>query len=358
MGKFNRGKIMIPGLDEVGPDTVIENQTERGKGLGSGLLSNVSQLEKTGLEKSMFVRFDELVTNPKNKMSISELKVKELADSIKNVGLLDPLGVIQLPDGRWQIFSGETRYRAISLLREQHEWNADDLVEVKPKYLDEILPELEDDTKEMYLLLSGNVNRDKTDADRAFEIQAWKKIIEDCRKRGIKIFHAQGQEDDDEGIQIAGRKTRDIIAQQTGMSRGLVGQYEQVENNGSEALKEALLNNQIPVHLAAGVSKMPKPEQEELVQETLKEKGESDRIEKADIEKYAAEKEKKDVSWKKIDAEQIRTDLINPIKKLSDFEKKLSESKNISVSEKEYKILQKKLSELDNILDKLLYGLR
>ena len=43
MGKFNRGKIMIPGLDEVGPDTVIENQTERGKGLGSGLLSNVSQ---------------------------------------------------------------------------------------------------------------------------------------------------------------------------------------------------------------------------------------------------------------------------------------------------------------------------
>ena len=60
----------------------------------------------------MFVRFDELVTNPKNKMSISELKVKELADSIKNVGLLDPLGVIQLPDGRWQIFSGETRYRA------------------------------------------------------------------------------------------------------------------------------------------------------------------------------------------------------------------------------------------------------
>ena len=32
MGKFNRGKIMIPGLDEVGPDTVIEirRNVERG----------------------------------------------------------------------------------------------------------------------------------------------------------------------------------------------------------------------------------------------------------------------------------------------------------------------------------------
>ncbi len=209
----------------------------------------------------------------------------------------------------------------------------------------------------MYLLLSGNVNRDKTDADRAFEIQAWKKIIEDCRKRGIKIFHAQGQEDDDEGIQIAGRKTRDIIAQQTGMSRGLVGRYEQVENNGSEALKEALLNNQIPVHLAAGVSKMPKPEQEELVQETLKEKGESDRIEKADIEKYAAEKEKKNDDGKAMDPEQIRTDLTNAIEKLTASEKKLSELRNVSVSEKEYKMLKKKLSELNNVLDKLLYGL-
>ena len=63
---------------------------------------------------------------------------------------------------------------------------------MKPKYLDEILPELEDDTKEMYLLLSGNVNRDKTDADRAFDRRAWKKDHRGLQKKGHQDFPCAG----------------------------------------------------------------------------------------------------------------------------------------------------------------------
>ena len=123
---------------------------------------------------------------------------------------------------------------------------------------------------------------------------------------------------------IAGVKTRDLVAEQLGISSAQVAKYDKVENRGSDELKAALKENRINVSNAAQVANMQKPVQAKFITEMLEKKGEDEQITSDDI----AVEEKKQSSKKKNEREEkaiyvISTNVFN--KDMRDISKLIDE---------------------------------
>lgn len=59
------------------------------------------------------IPLSDIIPNPyQPRVTFDEDALKELADSIKALGIIQPLTLRQMPDGKYQIISGERRYRA------------------------------------------------------------------------------------------------------------------------------------------------------------------------------------------------------------------------------------------------------
>jgi ParB family chromosome partitioning protein len=94
-----------------------------GKGIRS-LLQNIDaelkntsgQLKTEVAEKTtatLFLSLDQIDINPNQpRKDFNEIALKELADSIKIHGIVQPLTVSLLPNGRYKLIAGERRYRA------------------------------------------------------------------------------------------------------------------------------------------------------------------------------------------------------------------------------------------------------
>lgn len=56
---------------------------------------------------------DQIIPNPyQPRLTFDEDTLEELAESIRNLGIIQPLTLRRMPDGRYQIISGERRFRA------------------------------------------------------------------------------------------------------------------------------------------------------------------------------------------------------------------------------------------------------
>lgn len=291
MASFNKGKIR--GLS----------------GVGAGLLNEESRKAFPIQRKTEFISYNRIHPNPRNEMSMSGIDA--LANQIKYSGLEQPLVVYQQEDGDYKILTGHRRYAAIGMLIERGDWDADSqLIECKVKDLEEMDIPLETADKEMLSILVTNQTREKTDGDIAFEIKEWKKIILKLREKGIS-FMVSGYGEDGEPIKrnIEGVRTQELIAEQMGISNAQVGKYNKIENQGSDALKEALKQNKINVSNAANVAGMEHKEQDELIKKVLKGKGEGGQITSEDL--ALAKKEKDDSKNKKKSAEDVPSGFIN-----------------------------------------------
>ena len=83
-----------------------------GLGLSALIDSNSSQEKTTNTE----VALDLLTPNPwQPRTDFSKDNLEELASSIKNQGVIQPLLVRELPDNRYQIVAGERRWRAAKI---------------------------------------------------------------------------------------------------------------------------------------------------------------------------------------------------------------------------------------------------
>lgn len=240
-------------------------------GAGSGLLNAASKVKASTLKRTEYIPFSSLHPNPDNDRSLED--IDKLAALIKNGGLDQPLVVMQLPDGDYMILTGHRRYYAIKKLIESGDWNAESLVEVKVKNLNEVNLPLNDTLKIKFCKNQTNAYREKTDADIAKEIRDWKEIIAALREEGVEILILDPDENNDTEekveIQIAGERTRDIIAEQMHISKAQIGKFDKVENQGSELLRTALLENTINVSTAADIASLPKEKQDEVLQSIL-----------------------------------------------------------------------------------------
>ena len=229
---------------------------------GNGLLNEES---KKLAQKTMSIKYipmDEIDPNRENFYSIAG--IDGLANLIKLSGLQQPLVVMQKEDGRYLLLTGERRLTAIKKLHENGDWG--DVVPCIIQNLDDMDLPLSDDKKLKMNMMVTNQMRDKTDADIATEIREWKEIYSELRKKGIECI-SLGKNDKGEEIkqEIKGKKTRELISEQLGISNGQIAKYEKVEKNGSSELKEKFEKNEISVAVAEKVASLPAREQKDFL---------------------------------------------------------------------------------------------
>ena len=224
---------------------------------------------------------DQIQKNPNNHYSISG--IDSLAESIKQYGLLQPLHVMETENG-YRLLGGERRLTAIDTLIKDDavsDWTEDTLIPCVVKDAEDVKLDLSPENKERYAIITSNrEQRAYTDGDRYMEIQEWKKIIDELRSKGIEYINGVDEEGNEKKVGIKGEKTRDILAQATGMSRGQINNFETVHNSGTDKLKDALLQGKISVSTAAKAAKDLTDEEQDGIAEAV-EKGE--KVSPADI---------------------------------------------------------------------------
>ncbi len=139
------------------------------KALGRGLGALIDGVEKEDLEKKveadMNIAVDAIDANPfQPRMHFDDQSLGELAESIKKLGIVQPLTVREIHNGRYQLIAGERRLRAARLAGLTH----------VPAFI-----RTADDQAMLELALVENIQREDLDAvEVAISFQ---RLIEECR---------------------------------------------------------------------------------------------------------------------------------------------------------------------------------
>jgi ParB family transcriptional regulator, chromosome partitioning protein len=137
--------------------------------LGRGLGALIDGVEKEVLEKkveaNLDISVDDIDANPfQPRTSFDEQALVDLANSIKKLGIVQPLTVRETGTGRYQLIAGERRLRAARLAGLTH----------VPAYI-----RTADDQAMLELALVENIQREDLDAvEVAISFQ---RLIEECR---------------------------------------------------------------------------------------------------------------------------------------------------------------------------------
>ena len=179
------------------------------KGLGRGLdaiFGGESPVVKAKPMSQMAeIAVKEIIPNPTQpRRDFDEEALAELADSIRTLGVIQPVTVKPTTDGRYIIISGERRWRAAQVAG----------LEVLPAYIREV-----DDTNLHAMALVENVQRQDLNAiEIALSLQ---RLVEEC------------------GL------TQDALAEKVGMKRSTISNYMRLLKLPDEvqlALKEGVIS--------------------------------------------------------------------------------------------------------------------
>ena len=100
--KYDRN-VLGRGLDNIG----------NGKGKGLDALINTKDIEIEGTSNLNEIAIDRIKPNPNQpRREFDEEALQELANSIREVGIITPITLRQTTDGSYQIIAGERRWRA------------------------------------------------------------------------------------------------------------------------------------------------------------------------------------------------------------------------------------------------------
>lgn len=315
--------------------------------VGSGLLGAIGA-DKSGIEKmrDVEVPYEQIKTSEKNEWSMNDSSIRELADLIKDVGLLNRLILKKTEDDHYEIVCGERRYRAIGMLREKHEWSKEEPVPARLFEPELVRLELSDEMKEDYVRLAENDGqRNKTDGDTYIKIREYKKIYAALREAG----------------ELSGVKTRKLLAEDTKLSESKIEQFQRVENRGSQTLQDALLNNDITASTAVEVTNLPKEKQEEFIEKVKAEKKPGESITKDDLRKFTHEQnhppmaeEESSVSE---ESEEAGEEVSGRLLSVDDFKKDIKpvirglREKKVHLDEKQYESYLRCIERLIDLVD-------
>lgn len=110
----------------------------------------------------------------------------------------------------------------------------------------------------------------------------------------MRTIMTTGMDDDGNAIEedITGMKTQQIIGDKLGVSAAFVGQMEKIENNGSEALKDALMNEKVGISLGSKVAGLDQNEQENFLKTVLEKRTRETRSQMMILEDISTRKRK------------------------------------------------------------------
>lgn len=197
-----------------------------------GIASRVNNINNTDDGFTQEIDIDLLVPSENNFYGIRE--IEELAESIKEYGLMHNVVVRKRNDGKYEILSGERRFRALREI---------DCKKVPCRIVKDDVTELD---AEVMLIQANMQQRELNLHEKMQGIKRLQEIYTEKRKSGEKL---QG-------------KTRDLIGKHLGISGVQVGRYQKIDKDLIEPLKEKLNSEDITVTQAHTLSSLTESEQE------------------------------------------------------------------------------------------------
>lgn len=187
--------------------------------------------------------YGEIVITGKNKYSMND--IEDLAAGIEMAGgLLDPL-ILGRVNGEYKLAGGHRRYAAVDLLVKD---GKEEYRKVSCKYKDMTETEFR-----LYMLIGNTFNRHYTDYDKMIEAEEWKEVLTQAKEEGSFL--------PEKGVRV-----RDYIAKIMKTSAAVVGDWNRINNNGTDALKEQFEAGTIGVTAAAAASSLSEEEQNDIAQ--------------------------------------------------------------------------------------------
>lgn len=243
--------------------------------LNAETTGQIGQLEK-GFEEIQ-LDYEQIKVTKHNKYSMNE--IEELAAGIELAGEVHEPLILGRVNGEYWIASGHRRYAAIEILVKG---GADNFRRVKCRYKD-----MSETEFKLHVLIGNAFNRHYTDYDKMMEAEEWKKALKAAQKEKLLILDK-------------GERVRDYVARIMGTSAAVVGEYNRINKNATEEIKEQFKEGTIGVTVAAQASRLPKEEQKEVAAraaagEDIKAQEIREKVE----EKKEEEKEKRAISEQK-----------------------------------------------------------
>lgn len=262
------------------------NKFKQSSKIGAGLLNNASQASINPLEKRMdiiYVDVSDIQSNSRNFYSQDE--VDKRRESIEQVGLLEPL-IVRYSNKAgetctYTLLSGENRWRAITQLKESGKHSGVVPVIVKDMDYLEQLP-LTDEEKEDLLIIEPNAQRrTNTENDMLQEVEKLSVIYAKLRRSGINELNGQ---------KISGKKTRELIAEKTGMTEAQVEKYDSINRNAAQEVKDAV-GSELNVNVAREIVKqLPDEDQQREFMQKMEEDKPEEKITTEDVKTFKENK--------------------------------------------------------------------
>ena len=271
------------------------------KGLGERINNKEEQF-------TQFIEIEKLIPSKENFYGIRD--IEELAESIKENGLLHNLVVRKMLDGMYEILSGERRYSALKLLGYS---------KIPCKLVD-----LDNIDSQILLIQANARQRELTPIEKMNGISKLKALYDYKREKGLPLPKG---------------KTRDLIGDDLGISGSQVAKYQAVEKNLISPLKDKLNDGDITLTQATILSGL-KEEEQQVIHEQIKEITSKESKDEVDIlvkgikqpitrkqgiqlleEMYPTEEQKEDVDTLVKEPQQSVTiiDNIKPVQELPEL---------------------------------------
>ena len=260
----------------------------KNKGLGRGL-GAIFEIEGSALpEKTKGTAFEEIeigriVPNPKQpRTRFNEQALDELADSIRTLGVIQPITVKKEADGRYMIVSGERRWRASQLAYQA----------TIPAYIREV-----DDQALLEMAIVENIQRQDLNAiEVALSLQ---RLVDECRL------------------------TQDSLAERVGKKRSTVANYMRLLKLPVE-VQLALREELISMGHARALAGLDDPQQQIALLKKIVKKGLSVRQAEEQVQKIRQEKPVRDDADEEFPESYVR--LVDYLEKF--FTQEISIKKN------------------------------
>lgn len=98
------------------PHKKFPNKSHQALGRGLDALISVDDINPQGSSSINEIEISRIVANPNQpRREMDQQALQELADSIKQIGIVQPITLRQMDDGTYQIIAGERRWRASQL---------------------------------------------------------------------------------------------------------------------------------------------------------------------------------------------------------------------------------------------------
>ena len=204
--KFAKSNVLGRGLDEIG----------NGRGLDA--LIDTGEVKTQGSSNLSDIAVSQLEANPNQpRREFDQEALQELANSIREIGIVQPITLRQVAEGRYQIIAGERRWRASQMIG----------LESIPAYIRTV-----EDENVMEMALVENIQREDLNA---IEIAlAYQHLVETTNQ------------------------TQEKISERVGKSRAAVTNYLRLLKLPAQ-VQMALKNRQIDMGHARALLSLPSP---------------------------------------------------------------------------------------------------